>query len=182
MAGTAADYLAAALRQAGVERVYGVVGDFAQRLHRLAAPPGRASTGSICATRKPRHSLPAPRRTSPAGSRSAPAAAAPATCISSMACSTATAAAFRCWRSRRTSRAARSASTTSRQRIRRSSSANAATMSSWSPTPRSFRRFSARAADGGRVDAAWRSWCSRETWRCSRSMPSPLPGRPRRSR
>src|SRR5262245_14680311 len=112
MARTAADFMAEALQNAGVRRVYGVgdsLNGFTDALRRI-----RASTGFTCVTRRPRPSPPAPRRISPASSRSARAAAVRATCTSSTGSTTAIAAACRCWRSLRIFRAGRSASTTSR--------------------------------------------------------------------
>ena len=46
MSRTAADYMAEVLAQAGVKRIYGVVGDSLQRLHRRAAAPGLDRLGS----------------------------------------------------------------------------------------------------------------------------------------
>ena len=135
MSGTIADLMAETLRLAGVRRIYGVAGDSSERLHRFAAPAEDDRLGPYAPRRGGR--LRGRRRSASdrASSPSARGAAAPATSISSTACSTASAAAFRCWRSPRTSRAPRSAAPTSRKRIRRSCSANARTMSSSSRIP-----------------------------------------------
>ena len=77
---TTADYLAEVLQQAGVKRIYGVVGDFlngfTDSLRRM-----KRSNGYTCATRRAPPSPPARRRILPGNLRSAPAVAARAICI-----------------------------------------------------------------------------------------------------
>ena len=70
------------------------------------------------------------RKSSP----SAPGHAAPATCISSTACTTPSEPARRCWRSQHRSPRPRSVAATSRRPIRRTCSASAASTASSSPT------------------------------------------------
>ena len=75
-----ADLIVETLQQAGVKRIFGVVGD---SLNGLTEALGGAKRSSGCtfATRKSPPSRPPARRRSPANSRSAPAPAARAICI-----------------------------------------------------------------------------------------------------
>ena len=59
---TVADQFAEILAAVGVKRIYGIVGDSLNGFTDATAPPGRASTGSMCAMRRSRPSRPAPRR------------------------------------------------------------------------------------------------------------------------
>ncbi len=80
MSKTAAQHLAETLQQAGVKRIYGVVGDslngFTDALRRL-----EASTGFTCGTKKAPLSPPAPKRMLLENLRSAPEVAVRAICI-----------------------------------------------------------------------------------------------------
>ena len=129
-----ADLFVATLEQAGVKRIYGIVGDSLNGAHRGAAPPRHHRMDS-CPPRGGRRPSRPPAKPQMTGSLAVCAGSCgPGNLHLINGLFDAIAAACRCWRSRRRSPRPRSAAAISRRPIRRTCSANAAIIASSSPT------------------------------------------------
>lgn len=99
MTRTVADYLIDIMLEAGVQHVYGVVGDSANPVADAIRRPTASSASSTFATRRLAHSPRVPTPRSPAVRRPSWVPRARAASTSSTGCTTATATARRCSRS-----------------------------------------------------------------------------------
>ena len=125
-----ADLLVATLEQAGVKRIYGIVGDSLNGLTEALRRRGTIEWIHVRHEEVAAFAAAGEAADDRQRSRSARARAGRAICISSTDCSTRIAAAFPCWRSRRRFRRPRSAAAISRKPIRKICFANAAIIAS----------------------------------------------------